>query len=192
MAIVIDNLTKSYGEKLALPPFSCTLEEGEIVCLLGQSGCGKTTLLRLLLGLEAPTGGTISGLPDRVSAVFQEDRLCPAFSAVTNAALALGRQVPREEIVALLTQLGLSDALTKPVRELSGGMQRRVAIARSLLSPADLYIMDEPFKGLDEDTKKQVMDTVLTCTKGKTLLLVTHDPEEASYLGGRVVHMESR
>ena len=189
MAIVIHNLTKSYGEKLALPPFSCTVETGEIVCLLGQSGCGKTTLLRLLLGLETPTGGTVTGLPDRISAVFQEDRLCPSFSAVTNVQLALGRQVSREEIVALLTQLGLGDALTKPVRELSGGMQRRVSIARSLLCPGDLFLMDEPFKGLDEETRRTVMDTVLSRTRGRTLLLVTHDPEEAAYLGGRVVRM---
>ena len=189
MTIVIDNLTKSYGDKLALPPFSCTVEAGEIVCLLGQSGCGKTTLLRSLLGLETPTAGTVTGLPDRISAVFQEDRLCPAFSAMTNVALALGRQASRADIARLLTELGLGDALTKPVRELSGGMQRRVAIARSLLCPADLFIMDEPFKGLDEDTKKQVMDTVLTRTEGKTLLVVTHDPEEAAYLGGRIVRM---
>ncbi len=189
MAIVIQNLTKSYGSKLALPPFSCTLEEGEIVCLLGQSGCGKTTLLRLLLGLETPTGGTVSGLPDRVSAVFQEDRLCPAFSAVTNVSLALGRQAPKGEIVSLLSELGLGDALTKPVRELSGGMQRRVALARSLLSPADLFLMDEPFKGLDEDTRRAVMDAVIERTRGKTLLVVTHDPEEAEYLGGRVIRM---
>ena len=106
-----------------------------------------------------------------------------------NVSLALGRQASRAEIVALLTELGLGDALTKPVRELSGGMQRRVAIARSLLCPADLYLMDEPFKGLDEDTRKVVMDTVLTRTRGKTLLLVTHDPEEAAYLGSRVVRM---
>ena len=189
MAIVIDNLTKSYGDKLALPPFSCTLQEGEIVCLLGQSGCGKTTLLRLLLGLEAPTGGTISGLPDRISAVFQEDRLCPAFSAVTNVSLALGRRASKGEITALLAELGLGDALQKPVHELSGGMRRRVAIARSLLCPADLYLMDEPFKGLDADTRKMVMDTVLARTREKTLLVVTHDPEEAAYLGGRVLRM---
>ena len=189
MAIVIENLTKSYGDKLALPPFSARVEAGEIVCLLGPSGCGKTTLLRLLLGLETPTGGAVTGLPDRVSAVFQEDRLCPAFSAVTNVSLALGRQMPREEIVALLTELGLGDALQKPVRELSGGMQRRVAIARSLLNPADLYVMDEPFKGLDEDTRRIVMDVVLARTKGKTLLAVTHDPEEAAYLGGRILRM---
>ena len=189
MAIVIENLTKTYGDKLALPPFSCTLEAGKIACLLGQSGCGKTTLLRLLLGLEAPTGGAVTGLPDRISAVFQEDRLCPAFSAVANVALALDRQVPRERIVALLTKLGLGDALTKPVRELSGGMQRRVAIARSLLYPADLFLMDEPFKGLDEDTRRIVMDVVLSATRGKTLLVVTHDPEEAAYLGGRIIRM---
>ena len=189
MDIRIDKLTKSYGSKLALPPFSCTLAAGEIVCLLGQSGCGKTTLLRLLLGLEAPTGGALTGLPERISAVFQEDRLCPAFSAVTNVSLALGRQVPCEDAVSLLTELGLGDALSKPVRELSGGMQRRVAIARSLLRPADLYLMDEPFKGLDEGTRKTVMDLVLQRTRGKTLLVVTHDPEEASYLGGRVIRM---
>ena len=189
MAIVIEDLTKSYGDKLALPPFSARVEAGEIVCLLGQSGCGKTTLLRLLLGLEPATGGTVTGLPDRISAVFQEDRLCPAFSAVTNVSLALGRQASREEIVSLLTELGLGDALTKRVRELSGGMQRRVAIARSLLASADLFVMDEPFKGLDEETRQRVMDTVLAHTKGKTLLVVTHDPEEAAYLGGRVIHM---
>ncbi len=189
MAIVIENLTKSYGSKLALPPFSCTLEAGERVCLLGPSGGGKTTLLRLLLGLESPTGGTVTGLPDRISAVFQEDRLCPSFSAVTNLSLALGRQASRGNIVALLTELGLGDALAKPVRELSGGMQRRVAIARSLLCPADLFLMDEPFKGLDEDTRKTVMDTVMARTRGKTLLVVTHDPEEAAYLGGRILRM---
>ena len=189
MAIVIEQLTKSYGDKLALPPFSLRVEPGEIVCLLGPSGCGKTTLLRLLLGLETPTGGAVTGLPDRVSAVFQEDRLCPAFSAVANVALALGRQVPKGEIVSLLSELGLGDALQKPVRELSGGMQRRVSIARSLLCPADLYLMDEPFKGLDEDTRKTVMDTVLARTRGKTVLAVTHDPEEAAYLGGRIVRM---
>ncbi len=189
MAIVIDNLTKSYGDKLALPPFSCTVQAGEIVCLLGQSGCGKTTLLRLLLGLETPTAGTVTGMPDRISAVFQEDRLCPAFSAVSNVSLALGRRAAREEMADLLIELGLGNALEKPVRELSGGMQRRVAIARSLLCPADLYMMDEPFKGLDEDTRKIVMDAVLRRTKEKTLLVVTHDPEEASYLNGRVIHM---
>ncbi len=189
MDISIQDVTKTYGDKLALPPFSATLKEGEIVCLLGQSGCGKTTLLRLLLGLETPTAGTITGLPSRISAVFQEDRLCPAFSAVTNVSLALGRRVAKPQILALLKSLGLGDALKKPVRELSGGMQRRVSIARSLLCPADLYVMDEPFKGLDEDTRKTVMDAVLDRTRGKTLLVVTHDPEEAGYLGGRIIRM---
>ena len=156
MAIVIDSLTKSYGEKLALPPFSATVEAGEIVCLLGQSGCGKTTLLRLLLGLETPTGGTVTGLPDRISAVFQEDRLCPAFSAVTNVSLALGRQASREEIVDLLTVLGLGDALAKPVRErivengifiCSGISVERRDDVLAALKDANFDVLDAPIQG---------------------------------------------
>ena len=190
MPIVIRGLKKAFEGKTVLDGLSLTLPDTGVVAVMGPSGAGKTTFVNILMGLTAPDAGQITGLAGkRFTAVFQEDRLCPSFTAVTNVSLALGRQASWEEIVALLRELGLGDALTKPVRALSGGMQRRVAIARSLLCPADLYIMDEPFKGLDEDTRRTVMDTVLSRTKGKTLLVVTHDPEEAAYLGGRILRM---
>ena len=189
MDISIQDVTKTYGDKLALPPFSATLKEGEIVCLLGQSGCGKTTLLRLLLGLETPTAGTITGLPSRISAVFQEDRLCPAFSAVTNVSLALGRRVAKPQILALLKSLGLGDALKKPVRELSGGMQRRVSIARSLLCPADLYVMDEPFKGLDAATRDRAVSFARPLLEGRTTILVTHDPADTASFDAGILRL---
>ena len=183
MDIRIDSLEKSYGENRVLRAFSAVFPEGRFSCIMGASGCGKTTLLRILLGLEKADSGEITGLPSRISAVFQEDRLADDFSAVSNLALVLGKRVPRETLRAELSALGLSGSLDKPVRALSGGMRRRVAIARAMLCDAELYLLDEPFKGLDEETKKIVMDYVKTKSAGKTVIFVTHDEEEAAYLG---------
>ena len=188
MDIEIRNLSKAFGEKRVFEDFSMILQDGGIYGLSAPSGRGKTTLLRILMGLLKPDSGSVTpGV--RWSAVFQTDRLLPGRTAADQLLFVRGSRRNREDCMRFLSGLLPEDSLNQPVGELSGGMQRRVAIARSLLSPADLFLMDEPFKGLDEDTKKQVMDAVLERTQGKTLLLVTHDPEEASYLGGRVIHM---
>lgn len=187
MDIRIEKLCKSYGENRVLTDFSAVFPEGETSCVMGASGCGKTTLLRLLLGLEKPDGGTILGLPEKISAVFQEDRLAEPFSAEANLALVTGPHVPRETLRSALSALGLSGSLDKPVRELSGGMRRRVAIARALVYDAPLLLLDEPFKGLDEETKKTVMDYVKAHAAGKTVILVTHDEDEAEYLGIKTI-----
>ena len=116
--------------------------------LMGPSGIGKTTLLLLLLGLVSPDSGEITGLPEKVSVIFQEDRLCEDFSALSNVAMVLPRG-GEETASALLKALGLEEAMRQPVHTLSGGMKRRVAIARGLAADSPLLLMDEPFKGLD-------------------------------------------
>lgn len=186
MDIRLENLSKTYGTVPALSPLSLTIEKGERVCLVGPSGCGKTTLVRLLLGLIEPTTGTVTGLPEKVSAVFQENRLCPDFSLLTNVLLG-DRKATKEAALELLLRLGLQEAARQKAATLSGGMARRAALARCLVREAGLYLLDEPFSGLDEATKLAAMDTLRTYTKGKTVLLVTHDKREAAYLSCRTV-----
>lgn len=187
--IVINALSKSFGEKKVLDCFSAVFPEGEVTCIMGQSGCGKTTLLNILMGLLSADSGTIQGLPGRISAVFQEDRLCEDFSALRNVRLVTGKAVSDGQIIDCLEALGLVGSLNCPVRELSGGMKRRVAIARALLAGGELLILDEPFKGLDEDTRRNAAAQILHRAEGRTIIMVTHDPDEAQLTGGKITEM---
>lgn len=187
--IIIRDLYKRFGEKEVLRGFSLTLPAGQCVGLMGESGCGKTTLLRILLGLLKPDGGEVTGLPPRISVVFQEERLCDGFSALTNVAIAARPGTPRSAVVTCLQELGLGEAMLLPVNELSGGMRRRVAIARALLAEGDLLLLDEPFKGLDEETRRTVMAVVQRMAAGKTILLVTHDEAEIRAFGAPLCRM---
>ena len=185
--IEIKNLTKSFGDVTVTDRLSLSIPLGETTCVSGKSGCGKTTLLRLLAGLEKPDGGSIEGVPERIAFVFQNDRLCGDFSALSNIRLVTGKKIPQSEIERNLRAVGIEECDSKPVREFSGGMKRRVAIVRAICCDADLVLMDEPFKGLDPELRKTVMDYVKENTAGKTLVCVTHDPAEAEYLGGNLV-----
>ena len=153
---------------------------------MGPSGCGKTTLLRILMGFEKPDAGSITGMPEKLSAVFQENRLTEDFSGVENICLVLERGTRKERVELAewhLARMGLKDSMEQPVRELSGGMKRRVAIIRAVLAEANLILLDEPFKGLDEVTKDTVMEYFMESTKEKTTIVVTHDPLEVKKLG---------
>ena len=189
MYITIENLNKAYGEKQVLRDFSARFPLGETSVIMGPSGCGKTTLLNILLGFLSPDSGKIENLSKKISAVFQEDRLCEDFSALSNVSMVLTKK--SDKPAELLTKLGLGEELHKPVRSLSGGMKRRVAIARALSYDGDLLILDEPFKGLDEETRKTVMEIVRRETAGKTVIAVTHDPEEAAFLSHNIIRMEA-
>lgn len=182
--IILKNVSKSFGDQTVWDKLSYTFRAGEIYCIEGSSGRGKTTLLQMIAGLMKPDSGTITGVPQRLSFVFQEDRLCEDFSARSNIRLVCGNQKSKEEISAHLHELQLDAASKKPVRTFSGGMKRRVAIARAICCDADCILLDEPFQGLDAELKQTVMDYVLRHTKGKTVLCVTHDAAEADYLGG--------
>ena len=181
--IVIRGLSKAFDGKQVLRDFSTVLPAGQVTGLMAPSGAGKTTLLRILMGLETPDRGTITGLQGlRLSAVFQEDRLCENLDPVSNLRLVtptLSRAAAEEALKAV----GLTDCLHQPTRELSGGMRRRVASLRALLAEYDLLFLDEPFKGLDRETKEVVMaDTRRRCD-GRTVLFVTHDPTELKAMG---------
>ena len=180
--IKIERLSKAYGEKQVLKDFTAELPAGQICVLMGPSGCGKTTLLRILAGLEQADSGTITGLPEQKSMIFQEDRLCENVSALSNLRLC-APALSRKEGEALLSTLGLADSLRQPVREFSGGMKRRVAILRALCAEYELLLADEPFKGLDEETRLRTMEYFKARTLGKTVLLVTHEEEEADFFG---------
>lgn len=180
----IQHLCKSFDGKMVLDHVSLTLENGGTACLMAPSGRGKTTLLRCIAGLETPDSGQIADLPERIAYVFQEDRLCDGFSAVDNIRLVTGKALGEGEIRRHLEELGLAGSLDQPVRELSGGMRRRVVISRAVCFGADLLLLDEPFKGLDDEARQQTADYILRHRGAAAILCVTHDREDAAALGG--------
>ena len=178
--ISLEHISKSYGSKQVLSDLSFQIPYGKVTAITAPSGAGKTTLLRILLGLEAADSGRITGLESlKISAVFQEDRLCENLTALANIQLVAVKE-KKAALIHAMEQLQLFDCSEKPVRELSGGMKRRISILRALSATYDFLVLDEPFRGLDDATKKIVMDyTKQQCT-GKTVLFVTHDRSELS------------
>ena len=179
----IKKLSKSFGDKKVLDGLDLTLPHGKISCIMGESGCGKSTLAKILMGIYEADGGTIDGLPAKIAAVFQEDRLCEDFSAFTNAKMAAARGVTRQQIESDFAVLGLDGAQKTPARELSGGMRRRVSLIRAMRSDAELIILDEPFAGLDEQTHRVAVEYVQNTRGGRTVIVVTHDRDDAELLG---------
>lgn len=148
---------------------------------MGASGVGKTTLIKIIMGLEQADEGKIIGINDKkISAVFQEDSLCENLSVLLNLKLVC-ENISDSEIEKYLELLELKDCLHKRIKELSGGMKRRVAILRALLYDFDLLIMDEPFKGLDKETKSKVMDFVISNLENKSVIIITHDIDDMLY-----------
>ena len=190
MELRLDNICKSYGETQVLHGFSHSFPAGKASCILGASGCGKTTLLRLIAGLDRPDSGAISGIADKkISAVFQEDRLFENLSAEKNILLTARKGFGRADAQQLLAELGLSENTHIPVREFSGGMKRRVAIARALAADYELLLLDEPFTGLDEDTRRQAIQTILRRTEGRTVICVTHDAADALRMNADILRL---
>ncbi|QEY35877.1 ATP-binding cassette domain-containing protein [Caproiciproducens galactitolivorans] len=181
----IINLTKTYNDKNIFDHFSLTLPEKGTVCLYGPSGCGKTTLLNCIAGLEPYDSGVIAGVEKRkIAYLFQENRLLPWISAAENIAAVLrGNEIQnREEARIWMRLVGLEGEEDKLPAQLSGGMKRRVAIARVLAYGGDLFLLDEPFRGLDPESKEQMISLIKQRTNDALKILVTHDKQEAEIL----------
>lgn len=176
MPLTINNLSKAYDGKEVLKNLDLELPDTGIFCILGDSGSGKTTLLRLIAGLETPDSGTIAGIQGKkISFVFQNDRLMPGFSAFDNVAA-----VSSPDLAKLwLTRFELDDADEKKPCSLSGGMCRRVALARALAFGGDILLLDEPFKGFDSELKKRIIPYIIEFSEHALVVLVTHDEQEA-------------
>lgn len=185
MSIILEGVQKSFGDKQVIHNASMTIGAGERVCFFGPSGCGKTTLLRLICGLEKPDKGSIyvpAGL--RWSCHFQEDRLLPWYTAVKNIAL-----VTNDDPAAWLEHVHLPDAGGLYPDELSGGMRRRVSLARALAHESDALVLDEPLRELDAATAKAMLQLIDASLGNRTLLLVTHDLSQAEALHCRMIDM---
>ena len=193
MNLELKDVSKAYAGKTVLDRVSHIFPEGRATCVLGRSGAGKTTLLRLIAGLEAPDSGEILGRPGSrqgIAMAFQEDRLPPQLTAAACLRSVLPKAADRDaRIDAALRALGLFDGPDKPVREYSGGMRRRVALARALLYPSALILLDEPFNGLDADTKAAALAFARPLLAGRTALVVTHDPSDIDALGAEIFRL---
>ncbi len=196
----LDRAAKRFANgRLALADVSLDVEPGEIVALVGASGSGKSTVLRLLAGLEAPTAGralfrnvAIEGPRPEISVIFQEPRLLPWLAVADNVGFGLASLAPAERgrrVERALDRVGLAAYARALPRELSGGMAQRVAIARALVGQPEVLLLDEPFSALDAFTRTDLQDHILDLWREDrpTLVLVTHDLDEALALADRVI-----
>ena len=185
--IILKNITKKFDGEAVLDNFSCEIDEN--TAIMGPSGKGKTTLLRIIAGLTEPCGGTVKFSADPTfSIVFQEDRLFVGFSAIENVSLVMYKEMPKKEAQIRASEL-LSELLISPeeqnkaVKDFSGGMKRRVAVARALAARHDILILDEPYKGLDEKSRAVCAEVIKKYSEDKLVLMVTHDKTEAQLTG---------
>ena len=182
--LTIRGICKSFEGRSVLKNVSFDFPEAAVTALRGPSGCGKTTLVNIILGLLAPDEGEVL-LPAsaRTAAVFQEDRLIEHFSAARNVRLTAPASVTDEQIRSALSELGLAQEGEKRVSEFSGGMRRRVAVIRAALFQPQLLLLDEPFKGLDEEMRARTAAFLRRNCAQATTILVTHDETEAALMG---------
>ena len=193
MDIQIKNLTKEYGRLKVYENFSLSVPEQKVTCILGPSGCGKTTLLNMISGLIKPDSGEFKGFNHQsISYLFQEQRLLPWKTVWQNIDFVIKDLYPKQQRAELigryLKMVNLVDFKHYKPNQLSGGMKQRVSIARAFVFPSDILLMDEPFKGLDMELKISVLNSFINLWQQdlRTVIFVTHDIDEALYLGDKI------
>ena len=182
--IVLNDITVNFGEKTVLENLSAAFEDGKKYAVMGQSGCGKTTILNVISGLiKAKSGNVQNTVGNKISYVFQEPRLYDWMNVTENVSIVspLPKKKAYERAKEILASLGLEDSLDLFPAELSGGMKQRVSIARAIAYEPDILLLDEPFKALDEEMKKSVAEYLFSVMVGKTVIMVTHDLSDTYY-----------
>lgn len=188
--IELENIVLSLGGKNVINGFSHTFRPGSTSAILGKSGCGKTTLLRIIAGLQKADSGKIS-VGGKISYVFQEPRLLPDRTALENINFVLGdKRETLEQAQKWLELAEMGNDGHKLPHELSGGMKQRIALVRALAYDGDIFLLDEPFSALDGDLKDKMITAVKKFTAGKTVILVTHDSNEAELLADEIITMD--
>ncbi len=189
MSVSLSNISKRFDDNLVLEDFSLFINNNENIAIMGESGRGKTTLLNIIAGIIKPDSGSLSGADNKkIAYVFQEDRLAENFTVYRNIKLACDNSVNKKTVAEALEAIGLDKKLVSAkVCTLSGGMKRRVAILRAILSKSDLILLDEPTKGLDEQNKNTVIEYILHNTADIPVIWVTHDEKEAQLVSERVI-----
>jgi len=184
--IKLENLSKSFGDRLVIDNLNAVIKDNQITCISSASGAGKTTLLRIIAGLENQYTGSVSGV-QKVSVTFQEDRLFPWLTARQNIEIVSDSAKTQ----TLLKQMQLTNEADKYPNELSGGMCRRVSLARSLAVQSDVLILDEPLKGLDTELKEKMYSLILENSKSKIVIMTTHETVDVARLADRVISFSS-
>lgn len=187
--IIFKGVSKSFNGEIVISKKTIEFPQKGIVCIFGPSGVGKTTVFNLIAGLIYPDEGEVKVTED-ISMVFQEDRLIPWLSAIENISLVLkDRELGLNMAKEYMNDMKLTDIVNKKPQELSGGMKRRVAIARALAYDKSIMLMDEPFKGLEEELKNQIMDQVIKLSSDKLIVIITHVKAEIEYLNAHTVYL---
>lgn len=191
--ISLKNITKKYGNLLVLHDFNIDIDDGKIICLFGPSGCGKTTLLNIIAGLIKYDEGNVLGIDDkRISYIFQETRLLPWSTIEDNIIFVLRDKYNKDDAIKIardyLRFVELLEYKDYYPHQLSGGMKQRVSIARAFAYESEILLMDEPFKGLDIELKRNLINIFLSLWKknNKTVVFVTHDIDEALLISNTV------
>ena len=190
--ITIENICKQYGDQRVLVDFSLTLQDGEKIAIMGESGRGKTTLLRIIAGLETVDSGVIGGFSkEDIAYVFQEPRLFDSLSVIKNLTIVSkkSRRDAEKQAEELLCSVGLEKDAFKYPNELSGGMKQRLALARAFMVDRPILLLDEPFSALDKDTREAMIAFVKERAQNKTVILVTHNSNDASALCERTEYL---
>lgn len=193
--IHLENITLTYQEKktikTVLDDLTLDIPTGKTTVIMGPSGCGKTTLLRLMSGLITPTLGNVTRETDSISYLFQDTALLPWLTAAENVNLVLSDNKSTLPLaVEWLSRVGLANEADTYPSALSGGMRQRVALARALSTDAELLLLDEPFRGMDEDLHARMRELIRQFRQGKTTVIVTHDAKDAEIADCRIVFGE--